>query len=103
VQKLCPTPGDSCLAPSVTPPDPFEVGFSMNRPPQGLPEVSGSTTPTPPGSRYGDQRPYAGELIQWLDAATLTRVWPALVLPPRLRRVWESRFPELASAQRSAA
>jgi hypothetical protein len=114
-----------------------------------------TTTPAPPGSRYGDQRPYAlvesltdlrgptaglvrldrrldwspndgydlgnprrlatmyetvlreashaDDLIRWLDAATLMRIWTALVLPPRLRRAWESRFPDLAAAQRSAA
>lgn len=101
----------------------------------------------PPGSRYGDQRPYTvvdrlddlqgpssgtivldrrlnwsgrtayqldnekhlatmyetvlreasrpDDLSRWLNSTTLMRLWPALVLPPQVRRVWESRFPEL--------
>src|SRR5437667_4551662 len=109
----------------------------------------------PPGSRYGDQRPYVvaeqlddlhgpttgvveldhsldwsarvrydldnprrfarmyetvlreassfEDLARWLDGATLVRIWPTLVLPHRMRELWEARFPELMTADRSAA
>jgi hypothetical protein len=43
------------------------------------------------------------ELARWLDGPTLVRLWDRLVLPPRLRRLWESRFPELARTHPSAA
>lgn len=37
------------------------------------------------------------DLWRWLDGATLRRIWPDLWLPPRLRALWQARFPELAS------
>ncbi|MGI5521855.1 hypothetical protein ACQEUX_13010 [Micromonospora sp. CA-259024] len=43
------------------------------------------------------------DLSRWLDGATLLRLWPSLVLPPQVRRLWEARFPELANARRPAA
>ncbi|MEU4382373.1 hypothetical protein [Micromonospora echinofusca] len=43
------------------------------------------------------------DLTRWLDGATLQRLWPALVVPPQVRRLWEARFPELANARRHAA
>jgi hypothetical protein len=39
----------------------------------------------------------ADDLRAWIDAQLLTRMWPTLWLPPQLRRLWETRFPELAS------
>jgi hypothetical protein len=35
------------------------------------------------------------DLHAFLDLATLTGLWPALWLPPELRRAWEERFPDL--------
>lgn len=32
-----------------------------------------------------------------LDGALLVQVWPSLWLPPRLRHLWEQRFPQLAA------
>jgi hypothetical protein len=43
------------------------------------------------------------ELAQWLDGPSLVRMWPSLVLPPQVRRLWEAHFPELAAARRPAA
>ena len=43
------------------------------------------------------------ELGRWLDGPTLVRLWPHLVLPPEVRRLWEARFPELATARQAAA
>ena len=43
------------------------------------------------------------ELARWLDGPTLVRLWPELVLPSQVRQPWEARFPELATARRSAA
>lgn len=43
------------------------------------------------------------DLAQWLDGATLLRLWPSLVLPPQVRQLWEARVPDLASARRPAA
>jgi hypothetical protein len=34
----------------------------------------------------------ADDLVLWLDGPTLVRLWPALVLPPQVRLLWESRF-----------
>jgi hypothetical protein len=34
-------------------------------------------------------------LHRWLDADTLRRIWPTPWLPPRVRAVWETQFPEL--------
>jgi hypothetical protein len=36
-----------------------------------------------------------------LNAELLVELWPALWLPRRIRDLWESRFPELASSGRS--
>jgi hypothetical protein len=41
------------------------------------------------------------DLARWLDRSTLLRLWPDLVVPPQIRRLWEGRFAELASMQRS--
>jgi hypothetical protein len=41
------------------------------------------------------------DLRDWLDRRLLIELWPTLWLPPRLRSLWENRFPELA-ARRSA-
>ncbi|MFY1655126.1 hypothetical protein ACN27J_30130 [Solwaraspora sp. WMMB762] len=35
------------------------------------------------------------DLNTWLNADLLRRLWPALWLPTRLRRLWEGTFPEL--------
>ncbi|MGN9911101.1 hypothetical protein ACTMTJ_26450 [Phytohabitans sp. LJ34] len=43
------------------------------------------------------------ELAEWLDGPTLVRLWPSLVVPPEVRRLWEARFPELAAGRRPAA
>jgi hypothetical protein len=40
------------------------------------------------------------DLRHFLNAALLRRLWPELVLPPRVRALWIGRFPEL---QRQAA
>jgi hypothetical protein len=45
---------------------------------------------------------HAEELTRWLDRTILTRLWPDLILPPEVRRLWDSRFPELASRRRAA-
>jgi len=38
------------------------------------------------------------DLRQWLDGRMLSRLWSTLWLPLPLRRLWESRFPELSPA-----
>jgi hypothetical protein len=38
----------------------------------------------------------AEDLSRWLDGNTLRRIWSRLWLPPRLRSLWQARFPELA-------
>lgn len=43
------------------------------------------------------------ELEAWLDQRTLVRLWPDLVLPPQVRRLWEAQFPQLRAEHRSAA
>lgn len=43
------------------------------------------------------------DLTRWLDGATLLRLWPSLVLPPQVRHLWETRFPELAATHQHAA
>lgn len=43
------------------------------------------------------------ELQTWLDGPTLVRLWPELVLPPQVRRLWEDHFPHLTTMQRPAA
>lgn len=40
----------------------------------------------------------ADEQVKVLNRARLVAVWPELMLPRRLREVWEDRFPELRSA-----
>jgi hypothetical protein len=39
------------------------------------------------------------DLRTWIDGRLLAHMWPTLWLPPQLRRLWESRFPELAAAR----
>jgi hypothetical protein len=36
---------------------------------------------------------------QWLNADLLRSEWGRLVLPPRLRDIWQQRFPELAAVR----
>jgi hypothetical protein len=43
------------------------------------------------------------DLRAWLDGPTLARLWPTLWLPPQVRRLWESRFPELAPLRADVA
>ncbi|SCL39281.1 hypothetical protein GA0074692_5308 [Micromonospora pallida] len=43
------------------------------------------------------------DLNTWLNADFLRRLWPALWLPPQLRRRWEEAFPELAATRTEAA
>jgi hypothetical protein len=43
------------------------------------------------------------DLSAWIDGQVLIQLWPTLWLPPRLRRLWESRFPELAALSPAAA
>lgn len=43
------------------------------------------------------------ELARWIDGNTLRELWPDLVLPPRLRTLWEERFSELANPRRRPA
>ena len=43
------------------------------------------------------------DLTRWLNATLLVELWAGLVLPPHLRRAWETRFPALASARSRAA
>jgi hypothetical protein len=39
------------------------------------------------------------DLRTWIDGQLLAQLWPTLWLPPQLRRLWESRFPDLAAAR----
>lgn len=41
------------------------------------------------------------DLRQYVDGNSLVRLWPSLGLPERLRRAWESRFPDLGGEKRS--
>lgn len=43
------------------------------------------------------------DLRDWLDKRVLIELWPTLWLPPRLRGLWESKFPELAARRPAAA
>jgi len=43
------------------------------------------------------------DLRDWLDRRKLIDLWPTLWLPPRLRALWESRFPELAARRPAVA
>jgi hypothetical protein len=45
----------------------------------------------------------ADDLRTWLSADHLVRLWPQLYLPPKIRRIWEERFPPLASIRTVAA
>jgi hypothetical protein len=44
----------------------------------------------------------ARDLCAWLDADVLLRLWPQLFIPPKVRRLWEERFPHLAQARTAA-
>jgi len=50
-----------------------------------------------------NQATTAADLCRWIDADTLRRLWPDLWLPPRLRALWQARFPELAAPPRALA
>ena len=43
------------------------------------------------------------DLVHVLNRSRLITAWPQLMLPQRLRRLWEARFPELQSAPVSGA
>ena len=43
------------------------------------------------------------DLRDWLTRERLIELWPTLWLPPRLRQLWERRFPELAVRQAAVA
>ncbi|HZN74345.1 MAG TPA: hypothetical protein VFC00_21975 [Micromonosporaceae bacterium] len=43
------------------------------------------------------------DLHAWIDGRLLVRLWPTLWLPPQVRQLWESRFPELAASRVGAA
>jgi hypothetical protein len=45
----------------------------------------------------------ADDLIRWLNADNLLRVWPSLWLPVRLRALWQARFSELAAPPQALA
>lgn len=42
------------------------------------------------------------DLYAFLNAQVLKRLWSYMWLPPRVRRAWEQRFPELAQISRIA-
>ena len=42
------------------------------------------------------------DLHHWIDRRLLVQLWPSLWLPAALRRLWESRFPELAALSAEA-
>jgi hypothetical protein len=42
------------------------------------------------------------DLRAWIDGRVLARLWSTLWLPPKVRRLWENRFPELASLRAQA-
>jgi hypothetical protein len=42
------------------------------------------------------------DLRAWIDGRVLLRLWSTLWLPQQVRRLWESRFPELASLRAQA-
>ena len=39
-----------------------------------------------------------GDQVTLLNRDLLVRIWPELMLPARVRQLWESRFPELSVA-----
>ena len=43
------------------------------------------------------------DLRTWIDGRLLVQLWSTLWLPPQVRRLWESRFPELASLRAAVA
>lgn len=43
------------------------------------------------------------DLNRWLNGPTLIRLWPKLVLPPQVKRAWETHHPVLTAADRTAA
>jgi hypothetical protein len=43
------------------------------------------------------------DLRAWIDGQMLAKLWPTLWLPPQVRRLWESRFPELAPPRAEVA
>jgi hypothetical protein len=43
------------------------------------------------------------DLRAWIDGQKLAQLWPTLWLPPKLQRLWERRFPELAALRAKAA
>jgi hypothetical protein len=45
----------------------------------------------------------ADDLCAWIHRDVLARLWPTLWLPPQVRRLWESRFPELTLVRVEAA
>jgi hypothetical protein len=45
----------------------------------------------------------AEDLRAWLDGKVLAQLWPTLWLPAALRRIWETRFPELGARQTQLA
>jgi hypothetical protein len=42
------------------------------------------------------------DLRTWLNKNRLIEEWPHMYLPPKVRRLWEDHFPELAAAHASA-
>lgn len=45
----------------------------------------------------------AADLLAYLNASVLRRVWPDLFLPLPARKCWQTSFPELSSARAAAA
>ncbi|MEV0396210.1 hypothetical protein [Polymorphospora rubra] len=43
------------------------------------------------------------DLHTWIDRQLLIQLWPQLWLPPRLRQLWERKFPELAAVGTATA
>ncbi|WP_239153487.1 hypothetical protein [Virgisporangium aliadipatigenens] len=35
------------------------------------------------------------ELRRWLDAETLVRLWPEMIMPRGVRAAWQERYPQL--------
>jgi hypothetical protein len=50
-----------------------------------------------------NQATTVADLFRWLDGDTLHRLWPSLWLSARLRELWRSRFPELATPPQALA
>jgi hypothetical protein len=44
-----------------------------------------------------------GDLERFLSPGLLADLWPELILPARIRQVWEAAHPELAAARRVPA